>query len=142
MVILLHHLWKQTKEIKKKTSLEKGMTQKMLEGHLHLMNNKRKSNYWKRVFLDWTCRGFNTFVRAYEKCVQNDIKSSVSKMEGKTEEENERYGNNFEKPWSLREVPKIGIDEINKVHNLASDSPREIPKKSYGSDRRSSFDEL
>lgn len=46
-------------------------------------------------FATWTRRDFNTFVRACEKYGRNDIKGIASEMEGKTEEEVERYAKVF-----------------------------------------------
>ncbi|KAG1371207.1 Chromatin-remodeling complex ATPase [Cocos nucifera] len=46
-------------------------------------------------FSTWTRRDFNTFIRACEKYGRNEIKSIASEMEGKTEEEVERYAKVF-----------------------------------------------
>uniref|UniRef100_A0A2N9GWX1 Chromatin-remodeling complex ATPase n=2 Tax=Fagaceae TaxID=3503 RepID=A0A2N9GWX1_FAGSY len=46
-------------------------------------------------FSSWSRRDFNTFIRACEKYGRNDIKSIASEMEGKTEEEVERYAKVF-----------------------------------------------
>ncbi|XP_073106554.1 probable chromatin-remodeling complex ATPase chain isoform X1 [Elaeis guineensis] len=46
-------------------------------------------------FSTWTRRDFNTFIRACEKYGRNDIKIIASEMEGKTEEEVERYAKVF-----------------------------------------------
>lgn len=46
-------------------------------------------------FASWTRRDFNTFIRACEKYGRNDIKSISSEMEGKTEEEVQRYAKVF-----------------------------------------------
>ncbi|KAL5995983.1 hypothetical protein ACLOJK_026056 [Asimina triloba] len=46
-------------------------------------------------FSSWTRRDFNTFIRACEKYGRNDIKSIASEMEGKSEEEVERYAKVF-----------------------------------------------
>ncbi|KAH0937167.1 hypothetical protein HID58_004628, partial [Brassica napus] len=46
-------------------------------------------------FSTWSKRDFNTFIRSCEKYGRNDIKSIASEMEGKTEEEVERYAQVF-----------------------------------------------
>ncbi|KAG8370033.1 hypothetical protein BUALT_Bualt14G0075600 [Buddleja alternifolia] len=46
-------------------------------------------------FSTWSRRDFNTFIRACEKYGRNDIRSIASEMEGKTEEEVERYAKVF-----------------------------------------------
>ncbi|KAL0348716.1 UNVERIFIED_CONTAM: putative chromatin-remodeling complex ATPase chain [Sesamum angustifolium] len=53
---------------------------------------KRKSNCWKK-------RDFNTFIRACEKYGRNDIRGIASEMEGKTEEEVERYAKVFKERY-------------------------------------------
>ncbi|KAH7352892.1 hypothetical protein KP509_19G069200 [Ceratopteris richardii] len=50
-------------------------------------------------FANWTRRDFNTFVRACEKYGRNDIRSIASEMEGKTEEEVERYSKVFKERY-------------------------------------------
>ncbi|XP_043719944.1 ISWI chromatin-remodeling complex ATPase CHR11 isoform X2 [Telopea speciosissima] len=50
-------------------------------------------------FSSWTRRDFNTFIRACEKYGRNDIKSIASEMEGKTEEEVERYAKVFKERY-------------------------------------------
>lgn len=59
-------------------------------------------------FSSWSRRDFNTFIRACEKYGRNDIKGIASEMEGKTEEEVERYAKVFKEryrelngKWSL-----------------------------------------
>jgi hypothetical protein len=50
-------------------------------------------------FASWTRRDFNTFIRACEKYGRNDIKSIASDMEGKTEEEVQRYAKVFKERY-------------------------------------------
>nr|XP_023885056.1 ISWI chromatin-remodeling complex ATPase CHR11 isoform X2 [Quercus suber]POE69974.1 iswi chromatin-remodeling complex atpase chr11 [Quercus suber] len=50
-------------------------------------------------FSSWSRRDFNTFIRACEKYGRNDIKSIASEMEGKTEEEVERYAKVFKERY-------------------------------------------
>ncbi|KAL2464118.1 chromatin remodeling factor17 [Forsythia ovata] len=50
-------------------------------------------------FSTWSRRDFNTFIRACEKYGRNDIKSIASEMEGKTEEEVERYAQVFKQRY-------------------------------------------
>ncbi|AQK91648.1 Putative chromatin-remodeling factor family [Zea mays] len=76
--------------------------------HLHdfqFFNNQRLNElYEKEVrylmgFASWTRRDFNTFIRACEKYGRNDIKSISSEMEGKTEEEVQRYAKVFKERY-------------------------------------------
>ncbi|XP_059632685.1 ISWI chromatin-remodeling complex ATPase CHR11 [Cornus florida] len=46
-------------------------------------------------FSTWSRRDFNTFLRACEKYGRNDVKSIASEMDGKTDEEVERYAKVF-----------------------------------------------
>lgn len=50
-------------------------------------------------FSSWTRRDFNTFIRACEKYGRNDIRGIASEMEGKTEEEVERYAKVFKERY-------------------------------------------
>ncbi|KAL5782364.1 hypothetical protein ACOSP7_007393 [Xanthoceras sorbifolium] len=50
-------------------------------------------------FSSWSRRDFNTFIRACEKYGRNDINSIASEMEGKTEEEVERYAKVFKERY-------------------------------------------
>ncbi|KAJ6848530.1 putative chromatin-remodeling complex ATPase chain isoform X1 [Iris pallida] len=54
-----------------------------------------KEQLLEEGFSSWTRRDFNTFIRACEKYGRKDIKSITSEMEGKTEEEVERYSKVF-----------------------------------------------
>ncbi|XP_054806380.1 ISWI chromatin-remodeling complex ATPase CHR11 [Prosopis cineraria] len=54
-----------------------------------------KERLLEEGFSSWSRRDFNTFIRACEKYGRNDIKSIASEMEGKSEEEVERYAKVF-----------------------------------------------
>ncbi|KAM0881759.1 hypothetical protein ACQ4PT_032744 [Festuca glaucescens] len=56
---------------------------------------EEKDQLLEEGFATWTRRDFNTFIRACEKYGRNDIKSISSEMEGKTEEEVQRYAKVF-----------------------------------------------
>ncbi|MCO5580415.1 hypothetical protein L7F22_034281 [Adiantum nelumboides] len=56
-----------------------------------LEEQEEKEQLLEEGFANWTRRDFNTFVRACEKYGRNDIRSIANEMEGKTEEEVERY---------------------------------------------------
>ncbi|KQK04320.1 hypothetical protein BRADI_2g12950v3 [Brachypodium distachyon] len=56
---------------------------------------EEKEQLLEEGFASWTRRDFNTFIRACEKYGRNDIKSISSEMEGKTEEEVQRYAKVF-----------------------------------------------
>lgn len=50
-------------------------------------------------FSTWSRRDFNSFIRACEKYGRDDIRSIASEMEGKTEEEVERYATVFKERY-------------------------------------------
>ncbi|PRQ39098.1 putative calcium/calmodulin-dependent protein kinase chromatin remodeling ISWI family [Rosa chinensis] len=50
-------------------------------------------------FSSWSRRDFNTFIRACEKYGRSDIQSIVAEMDGKTEEEVERYAKVFKERY-------------------------------------------
>ncbi|XP_022760499.1 ISWI chromatin-remodeling complex ATPase CHR11-like isoform X1 [Durio zibethinus] len=56
---------------------------------------EEKERLLEEGFSSWSRRDFNTFIRACEKYGRNDIKNIASEMEGKTEEEVERYAKVF-----------------------------------------------
>ncbi|EHA8591065.1 ISWI chromatin-remodeling complex ATPase CHR11 [Cocos nucifera] len=62
---------------------------------LSVEEQEEKEQLLEEGFSTWTRRDFNTFIRACEKYGRNDIKSIASEMEGKTEEEVERYAKVF-----------------------------------------------
>jgi SWI/SNF-related matrix-associated actin-dependent regulator of chromatin subfamily A member 5 len=65
-------------------------------------------------FSTWTRRDFNTFIRACEKYGRNDIKNISSEMEGKTEEEVQRYAKVFQERYKeLNDYDRV-IKNIEK----------------------------
>ncbi|ONM32116.1 ISWI chromatin-remodeling complex ATPase CHR11 [Zea mays] len=60
---------------------------------------EEKEQLLEEGFASWTRRDFNTFIRACEKYGRNDIKSISSEMEGKTEEEVQRYARVFKERY-------------------------------------------
>ncbi|KAK6930119.1 SNF2, N-terminal [Dillenia turbinata] len=58
-----------------------------------------KEQLLEEGFSTWSRRDFNTFIRACEKYGRNDVKSIASEMEGKTEEEVERYAKVFKERY-------------------------------------------
>lgn len=58
-----------------------------------------KEQLLEEGFSTWSRRDFNSFIRACEKYGRNDIKSIASEMEGKTEEEVERYAKVFKERY-------------------------------------------
>ncbi|CAH9137203.1 unnamed protein product [Cuscuta epithymum] len=60
---------------------------------------EEKERLLERGFSTWSRRDFNTFIRACEKYGRNDIKSIAAEMEGKTEEEVERYAKVFKERY-------------------------------------------
>ncbi|KAJ7980223.1 Chromatin-remodeling complex ATPase [Quillaja saponaria] len=60
---------------------------------------EEKERLLEEGFSSWSRRDFNTFIRACEKYGRNDISSIASEMEGKTEEEVERYAKVFKERY-------------------------------------------
>ncbi|KAJ6816519.1 putative chromatin-remodeling complex ATPase chain isoform X2 [Iris pallida] len=60
---------------------------------------EEKEQLLEEGFSSWTRRDFNTFIRACEKYGRNDIKSIATEMEGRTEEEVERYAKVFKERY-------------------------------------------
>ncbi|XP_010524758.1 PREDICTED: ISWI chromatin-remodeling complex ATPase CHR11-like [Tarenaya hassleriana] len=60
---------------------------------------EEKERLLEEGFSTWSRRDFNTFLRACEKYGRNDIKSIATEMEGKTEEEVERYAKAFKERY-------------------------------------------
>ncbi|TKY72001.1 putative chromatin-remodeling complex ATPase chain [Spatholobus suberectus] len=60
---------------------------------------EEKERLLEEGFSSWSRRDFNTFIRACEKYGRIDIKSIASEMEGKTEEEVERYAKVFKERY-------------------------------------------
>lgn len=50
-------------------------------------------------FSNWSRRDFNTFIRACEKYGRDDVKSIATEVEGKTEEDVERYAKVFKERY-------------------------------------------
>ncbi|KAG6726526.1 hypothetical protein I3842_02G084600 [Carya illinoinensis] len=60
---------------------------------------EEKERLLEAGFSSWSRKDFNTFIRACEKYGRNDIKSIAYEMEGKTEEEVERYAKAFKERY-------------------------------------------
>ncbi|XP_035548008.1 ISWI chromatin-remodeling complex ATPase CHR17 isoform X3 [Juglans regia] len=60
---------------------------------------EEKERLLEEGFSSWSRKDFNTFIRACEKYGRTDIKSIASEMEGKTEEEVERYAKVFKERY-------------------------------------------
>ncbi|KAJ8766306.1 hypothetical protein K2173_022365 [Erythroxylum novogranatense] len=60
---------------------------------------EEKERLLEEGFSSWSRRDFNTFIRACEKYGRNDIRSIAAEMEGKTEEEVERYAKVFKERY-------------------------------------------
>ncbi|XP_052188741.1 ISWI chromatin-remodeling complex ATPase CHR11 isoform X1 [Diospyros lotus] len=75
---------------------------------------EEKEHLLEEGFATWSRRDFNTFIRACEKYGRNDIKSIASEMEGKSEEEVERYAQVFKERYKeLTDYDRI-IKNIEK----------------------------
>nr|XP_004508305.1 ISWI chromatin-remodeling complex ATPase CHR11-like isoform X1 [Cicer arietinum] len=69
---------------------------------------EEKEHLLEEGFSSWSRKDFNTFIRACEKYGRNDIRSIASEMEGKTEEEDERYAEVFkERSKELNDYDRI-----------------------------------
>lgn len=60
---------------------------------------EEKDRLLEEGFSSWSRKDFNAFIRACERYGRNDIKSIASEMEGKTEEEVERYAKAFKERY-------------------------------------------
>ncbi|KAK8507090.1 hypothetical protein V6N13_069881 [Hibiscus sabdariffa] len=60
---------------------------------------EEKEHLLEEGFSSWSRRDFNTFIRACEKYGRTDIKGIASEMEGKTEEEVQRYAKVFKERY-------------------------------------------
>ncbi|WOG83380.1 hypothetical protein DCAR_0102555 [Daucus carota subsp. sativus] len=60
---------------------------------------EEKEQLLEEGFSTWSKRDFNTFTRACEKFGRNDVKGIASEMDGKSEEEVERYAEVFKKRY-------------------------------------------
>ncbi|CAH8392020.1 unnamed protein product [Eruca vesicaria subsp. sativa] len=75
---------------------------------------EEKEQLLEEGFPTWSKRDFNTFIRSCEKYGRNDITSIASEMEGKTEEEVERYAQVFKERYKeLNDYDRI-IKNIEK----------------------------
>jgi SWI/SNF-related matrix-associated actin-dependent regulator of chromatin subfamily A member 5 len=75
---------------------------------------EEKEQLLEEGFATWTRRDFNTFIRACEKYGRNDIRSIAAEMEGKTEEEVQRYAKVFKeryKELSGKQVFQLSIHD-------------------------------
>ncbi|KAL8099764.1 hypothetical protein AgCh_032134 [Apium graveolens] len=68
---------------------------------------EEKEQLLEEGFSTWSKKDFNSFIRACEKYGRNDVKGNASEMEGKTEEEVERYA----------EVFKERYKDLNVMHD-------------------------
>ncbi|KAM0853015.1 hypothetical protein ACQ4PT_051366 [Festuca glaucescens] len=81
---------------------------------------EEKEQLLEEGFSTWTRRDFNTFIRACEKYGRDDIKSIFSEMEGKTEEEVQRYAEVFKERYTeLNDYDRI-IKNIEKGESKIS----------------------
>ncbi|KAL8116613.1 hypothetical protein AgCh_022959 [Apium graveolens] len=60
---------------------------------------EEKEQLLEEGFSTWSKKDFNSFIRACEKYGRNDVKGNASKMEVKTKEEVERYGEVFKERY-------------------------------------------
>ncbi|CAK8530939.1 unnamed protein product [Lathyrus sativus] len=60
---------------------------------------EEKEHLLEQGFSSWSRKDFNTFLRACEKYGRNDVQSIASEMEGKTDEEVERYAKVFKERY-------------------------------------------
>ncbi|KAL0457361.1 UNVERIFIED_CONTAM: putative chromatin-remodeling complex ATPase chain [Sesamum latifolium] len=81
---------------------------------------EEKEQLLEEGFSTWSRRDFNTFIRACEKYGRNDIRGIASEMEGKTEEEVERYAKVFKERYKeLNELSYWFLcSQICMVHKL------------------------
>jgi hypothetical protein len=82
----------------KKDTVGEGDDEDQLEP-LTVEEQEEKEQLLEEGFSTWTRRDFNTFIRACEKYGRNDIKNISSEMEGKTEEEVQRYAKVFQERY-------------------------------------------
>jgi len=81
---------------------------------------EEKEQLLEEGFSTWTRRDFNTFIRACEKYGRDDIKSIASEMDGKTEEEVQRYAEVFKERYTeLNDYDRI-IKNIEKGESKIS----------------------
>ncbi|GMH18788.1 hypothetical protein Nepgr_020629 [Nepenthes gracilis] len=78
-----------------KDSIDVDESDEMTDAPLTAEEQEEKERLLEEGFSTWTRRDFNTFIRSCEKYGRNDVKSIASDLEGKTEEEVERYAEVF-----------------------------------------------
>ncbi|PNT71811.1 hypothetical protein BRADI_2g35740v3 [Brachypodium distachyon] len=83
----------------KKDTIGDGDDEDQLEP-LNEEEQEEKEQLLEEGFSTWTRRDFNTFIRACEKYGRDDIKNISSEMEGKTEEEVQRYAEVFKERYT------------------------------------------
>uniref|UniRef100_A0A0D3G3A8 Chromatin-remodeling complex ATPase n=1 Tax=Oryza barthii TaxID=65489 RepID=A0A0D3G3A8_9ORYZ len=97
----------------KKDTVGEGDDEDQLEP-LTVEEQEEKEQLLEEGFSTWTRRDFNTFIRACEKYGRNDIKNISSEMEGKTEEEVQRYAKVFQERYKeLNDYDRV-IKNIEK----------------------------
>ncbi|GMH29294.1 hypothetical protein Nepgr_031137 [Nepenthes gracilis] len=82
-----------------KDSIDVDEPDELTELPLTSEEQEEKERLLEEGFSTWTRRDFNTFIRACEKYGRNDVKSIAAEMEGKTEEEVERYAKVFKERY-------------------------------------------
>ncbi|KAH6832958.1 chromatin-remodeling protein 11 [Perilla frutescens var. hirtella] len=99
---------------------------------LTVEEQEEKEQLLEEGFSTWSRRDFNSFVRACEKYGRNDIVSIASEMEGKTEEEVERYASVFKERYKeLNEYDRIikGIERGEARISRKDEIMKAIEKK-------------
>ncbi|CAH9071839.1 unnamed protein product [Cuscuta europaea] len=94
----VRYLMQRHQKVQMKDSIDVDETEDVGEP-LSAEEQEEKERLLERGFSTWSRRDFNTFIRACEKYGRNDIKSIASEMEGKTEEEVERYAKVFKERY-------------------------------------------
>ncbi|KAJ0979740.1 hypothetical protein J5N97_015214 [Dioscorea zingiberensis] len=89
----------QTHQKNQLNTIEDGDEPEDLGDPLTAEEQEEKEKLLEEGFSTWTRRDFNTFIRACEKYGRNDINSIASEMEGKTEEEVQRYAKVFKERY-------------------------------------------
>ncbi|XP_020272875.1 ISWI chromatin-remodeling complex ATPase CHR11-like [Asparagus officinalis] len=94
-----YHLAAHQKNQLRDTITEDDESDDIIGDPLTAEEQEEKEQLLEEGFSTWTRKDFNTFVRACEKYGRNDIRSIASEMEGKTEEEVERYAKVFKERY-------------------------------------------
>ncbi|KAG6431156.1 hypothetical protein SASPL_109231 [Salvia splendens] len=103
---------------------------------------EEKERLLEEGFSTWSRRDFNTFIRSCEKYGRNDIRGIASEMEGKTEEEVERYAKAFKDRYKELNVLPLHVEHDNKREYVSSDYDRIIKSIERGEARISRKDEI